>query len=568
MKKYFLKYKVLLGVTIIIILISSCFDIGTAFILKYVIDTATLGNTQMLIRSGTLGLIFMLAFCILKYLRLISTRYYIKKIIQDIRNDKFIQLLNKNITEFRQRNIAEYISKFTNDISIIEKEYLESFFSLITIILNFLLGVSSILIISPRIILVSLGIGIIVLVIPIIFGKSLEIHKSKLSNQLSRFTVSIKDILTGFELIKTYGLANKATEEFRELNKDVEESKYIMHKCEALLSAVSSAANYMSICILLIVVGLQIIEGKITVGFAIAILQLLDYIINPIHTIGIYLNKIKTTSAIIHNLNINDSEDFGDLADEYVEIDEFNKDIIMENVNYSYVNNEENVLKNINFKFEKNKKYVVVGNSGGGKSTLLQLLAGNLRNYHGHIKFDDMEMKNIKVECINKVISIIYQDTFLFDDNIINNITLFDSDISDEILNKIIIQSGLLKMINEKKGGLQFEVGENGAYLSGGEKKRIAIARSLIKGSQIILLDEAFSSLDAQIAYEIENSLLMMKNLTLISITHNLSKNNLVKYDCIIVVKDGNIEEYGTFKELMDKTGYFYSLYNLLYGGI
>lgn len=193
---------------------------------------------------------------------------------------------------------------------------------------------------------------------------------------------------------------------------------------------------------------------------------------------------------------------------------------------------------------------------------MLNMLLGYADDYKGSIRIDDTEIREIQESSLNDIMSVIHQNIFLFDDTIKNNITLY-KEYEDELVNKIIEVSGLNSVVENKKLGLETNVGENGCYLSGGEKQRIAIAKALIKKTQILILDEATSSLDNETSYEIEKFLVSLKEFTLIVVTHKLIGELLKKYDEIIVLKDGHIEEAGTFDELINQKKYFYYLYNI-----
>ena len=169
---------------------------------------------------------------------------------------------------------------------------------------------------------------------------------------------------------------------------------------------------------------------------------------------------------------------------------------------------------------------------------------------------------NIKEENIFNLISMIQQDVFIFDDTIRNNVTLFKEYSDDEVkcaLNKVV----LISAIDLLKDNLETNMGENGANFSGGQKQRIALARAIVKKCPIIILDEATASLDNETAYKIEKSLLDIQDLTLVSITHKLIKENLKMYDEIIYIRSGEIIEKGSFDEIMNDKGNFYSLYML-----
>ena len=168
--------------------------------------------------------------------------------------------------------------------------------------------------------------------------------------------------------------------------------------------------------------------------------------------------------------------------------------------------------------------------------------------------------EEISIDSLFEILSFVEQNVFVFDDSIINNITMY-SNMEDELLKEAINKSGLAKLIEEK--GPDYRCGENGCNLSGGEKQRISIARALVKKSQLLLLDEATSALDNETSASITNNLLAIGNTTKIMITHRLDEEILSKFDEIIVMKNGNIVEFGTYKELIDKNATFKSLVEL-----
>jgi ABC-type multidrug transport system fused ATPase/permease subunit len=236
----------------------------------------------------------------------------------------------------------------------------------------------------------------------------------------------------------------------------------------------------------------------------------------------------------------------------------FENSIKLENVDFSIENKK--IINNINYSFEKNKSYAIVGPSGSGKTTLLNLLIGKLNNYQGSIKYDNKELNSISQDSLYEIISFIEQSVFVFDDTIINNITMF-SKVDEQLLNEVIIKSGLDALINEK--GLNYKCGENGCNLSGGEKQRIAIARGLIKKSQIMFLDEITSALDNETSNTITNNVLQLNDITKIMITHRLEESVLRNFDEIIVMKNGRIHEQGTYDELINNNNLFKTLVEL-----
>ncbi|MBQ5933412.1 MAG: ABC transporter ATP-binding protein, partial [Lachnospiraceae bacterium] len=197
---------------------------------------------------------------------------------------------------------------------------------------------------------------------------------------------------------------------------------------------------------------------------------------------------------------------------------------------------------------------------GSGKSTLLNLLMASTANYKGNILVDGKNLKNIKAESLYECISVIQQNVFVFNSSIRDNVTMFRDFLKTE-LDEAIEHAHLDELI--KRRGEETLCGENGCGLSGGEKQRISIARSLLKKSSVLLADEATAALDAKTAWQVSNDILDLKGITRIVVTHSLEEGLLKRYDGILVLKEGKVEEFGTFDELMDANGYFHALYTV-----
>ena len=305
--------------------------------------------------------------------------------------------------------------------------------------------------------------------------------------------------------------------------------------------------------------GYLMYKKSITVGTAIIIIQLSTHIVGPVKLSISLINQIRSVAMIADKIE----EILEDTHDDFenTKLENFSKSICIENLNFSYTE-ERKALDNINLTFDKNKKYAIVGESGSGKSTLIKLLMRYYNDYEGKISIDNLNIKNIYSSDLYKNISMIQQNIFMFDDSIKENIRLYSNHDDKDILDACK-RSGLDKLLNKLPNGINSLVGENGNKLSGGEKQRIAIARALINNTQILILDESTSALDNETAYNLENSLLNLENLTLITVTHKLIKNILNRYDEIIVMKNGKIIEKGNFEDLINIKGYFYSLYTI-----
>ncbi len=233
--------------------------------------------------------------------------------------------------------------------------------------------------------------------------------------------------------------------------------------------------------------------------------------------------------------------------------------IELRDVTFGYAPGSE-VLHGVSAEFDAGGCYAVVGASGSGKSTLLTLLMGGYADYTGDIFIDGRELRGISSEQLYGAISLIQQNVFVFNASILNNITLFN-EFDAAQLERAIAQSGLDELIARR--GADYLCGENGAALSGGERQRISIARCLLRRNRVLLVDEATAALDAETAHRVVDSILNLDGLTRIVVTHALDAALLRRYDGILALKNGAIVERGTFDELMERKGYFYSLYTV-----
>ena len=218
------------------------------------------------------------------------------------------------------------------------------------------------------------------------------------------------------------------------------------------------------------------------------------------------------------------------------------------------------VLRGISAELRAGGAYAVVGGSGSGKSTLLHLLMAGSADYRGRILLDDTELREIAPKSLYALMSVIQQNVFVFNASIRENVSMF-RDFPEEEMERAIRRAHLSELTRRR--GEEYRCGENGSGLSGGEKQRVAIARSLLKKSAVLLADEATSALDAQTAHQVAGDLLDLHGMTRVLVTHALEETMLRRCDGILVLKNGELVETGSFDELMAKKGYFYALYTV-----
>lgn len=254
----------------------------------------------------------------------------------------------------------------------------------------------------------------------------------------------------------------------------------------------------------------------------------------PITEIMPLLNVLKSNANIIEGILKKDEE--GNRAEE-TEAYVFNDAIEIKDLSFSY--DQRMILNKANLRLEKGKKYLLKGASGAGKSTLINLLSMVYDNYQGEILVDGVDLRAIKEESFNENVSFIYQDVFLFEDTIRNNIELYRK-YSEQDLNQAVLGSGLNLLLDKRDEGIEEYIEENGKNLSGGERQRISIARAIIRKPQILFADEVTSSLDEELGRHVEETILNLDT-TVIAISHRFYAGVTEKYDYVIELVNGTI---------------------------
>ena len=559
MRKYILKYKWWLAITIFFRGVGAIMQVLIALIIQQMIDTAMNKDTNGFIKILIVSVIFFIILGINDYLNKTTQFIYIKKTLTDFKEDIFRGILRKNYKEFNSENTAEYISELTNDINMVETKYLIPYLEMIGDVLIFIGTTALLLWINPLVTLVVCGTSALLFLVPATLGKPTARRQELVSKQNSIFTKRIKDIFSGYEVIKSYNIVDNMTGDFLKENNTVEALKFKSNHIQGVSQALSMFLGVMSQVSTIALGGYFLIKGQLTVGTLFAIVQLANGICWPITWIVSKVTLIKGMKDVNKKLMyiINQSME----NDELVKLERFKNNIELKDISFSY-SEERNVLNNLSINFKKDKKYAIVGQSGSGKSTLLKLLLGYYDDFKGEINFDGYNYNELDKNSINNQISIIHQNVYMFDKTLKDNIIL-GKQFNKNSIESAVKNSGVKDFLEVLPKGIDSEVGENGNNLSGGQKQRVAIARSLIQNTPILLLDEGTSALDSKTAFEIEDTLLNIDDLTVITVTHKLIDSILKRYYEIIVMNNGYVVEKGTFDQLINNKGEFYNLYSI-----
>jgi len=546
MKIYMKQNKVLLLFTILTSIIASLGYVFMAVLLQKLLDIAVEKNMQQFIPMVLFSIFYFVMLGIFLYLQSLLSKRITCKIIKQIRTDVFKGIVSQSMEDFGKRNTADYLSIITNDVKMIEDNFLLPFFEVVQYTVIF---ISSFVLMIYFDVIVTIVVFVaitLMFLVPSLLGKELEKRQNTLSSQLADFTTKLKDILSGFEIIKSYSMKQYVIQKFDKENSDTIHTKYSVDKLFALNEGLSSFLALMVQIVVLFLSAYFIITERITVGTLLGMVQVSSNLANPLIMIFTNIPKIKSIQPIIEKLTVLSKYELNEVPKKQSAT--FNSVVSISNLSFAY-EKQNRVLDKINLHIEKGKKYVIVGKSGCGKTTLVKLLAGYYTEYSGKILYDNTDLNMMNENDIVQLSSIIHQNIYMFNESVYDNICLHE-DYSKESIDKAVKASGLNDVIEKLPEGLLYEAGENGSNLSGGQKQRIAVARALIRNKPILILDEGTSAIDMQTAYDIENHLLKIEGLTIITITHNLKKELLELYDNIIYMENGEIIERGTFEEL------------------
>lgn len=542
---------------ILAVVLNTVLNLAIAWQMQQLIDIAAGSGAQITIAQ--VCVVFLLSFALMGVIMAINVYarpLFLKRAMQQYRNYAFTSLTGKSAFAFGREDTSAYLSALTNDTLSLETNYLSALFTLPANVLTLAGVLGLMLFYSPLLTAAALAASLLPLGASLLAGSHLPEQEKRVSDVTGVFLTTLKDILSGFPVIKSFQAEKEALRLFSGSNALLQQVKCHSARTRTTLQYIGGAAGNLTIFTVFLLGAALALSGRgVTAGVVMVFAQLMESFESSLSVIPqIWANR-KAADALIDKLAaalVTHASSDGVPAPSAL------KDgITVQSLSFSY-NNETPALQDISFRFAAGGKYAVAGGSGSGKSTLLGLLQGSNDSYRGSILFDGKELRTLRTDSLYDLISVIRQDVFIFNSSIKDNITMF-RDFPPEEVARVIRLAGLEELINARGAGCP--CGENGNALSGGERQRISIARSLLRETPVLLVDEATASLDPATALGVTDAILSLDGLTRILVTHRLEEAMLRRCDGILALKNGRLEECGTFDELMERKGYFYSLF-------
>lgn len=530
-----------------------------SWIIQQLMDTAAGESgalsfrTLLLISAG-----FVLLCAGLSLLNYASQPRFLERAMRQYKDFAFKKLIGKSISSFRDESAAGYLSALTNDAASIETNYLAQMLAMITKAVTFVGALLLMCRYSMLMTAIAAGLTVLPLIASLLTGNRLQAVESRVSERNGEFTAALSDCLAGFTVVKNFRAEREIFRLFAQSNKALEHEKFTGRRIKTLVGMIGAVTGiFAQLGVFIAGVYLSMKGGSMTPGAVVLFVNLMNFIISPIAELPGLLACRKAALGLVDKLAAALERSSSREGSET--LNRLEHGIRLENVSFAYEPGK-TVLHGINAEFEAGRAYALVGGSGSGKSTLLNLLMAAETNYSGHILADGIELSDISTESLYGTIAAIQQNVFVFNASIKDNISMF-RDFPKTEMDEAIARAHLGALIRER--GEDYLCGENGSGLSGGEKQRISIARSLLKKSSVLLADEVTAALDAQTAHRVSSDILDLQGITRIVVTHTLEESLLRRYDKIFVLRGGRIEEAGSFADLMANKGYFYALFTV-----
>lgn len=540
-------------------LASGSLNLILSWIIQQLMDTAAGASgalsfrTLLLISAG-----FVLLCAGLSLLNYASQPRFLERAMRQYKDFAFKKLIGKSISSFRDESAAGYLSALTNDAASIETNYLAQMLAMITKAVTFVGALLLMCRYSLLMTAIAAGLTVLPLIASLLTGNRLQAVENRVSERNGEFTAALSDCLAGFTVVKNFRAEREIFRLFAQSNKALEREKFTGRRIKTLVGMIGAVTGiFAQLGVFIAGVYLSMKGGSMTPGAVVLFVNLMNFIISPIAELPGLLACRKAALGLVDKLAAALERSSSREGSET--LNRLEHGIRLENVSFAYEPGK-TVLHGINAEFEAGRAYALVGGSGSGKSTLLNLLMAAETNYSGHILADGIELSDISTESLYGTMAAIQQNVFVFNASIKDNVSMF-RDFPKTEMDEAIARAHLGALIRER--GEDYLCGENGSGLSGGEKQRISIARSLLKKSSVLLADEVTAALDAQTAHRVSSDILDLQGITRIVVTHTLEESLLRRYDKIFVLRGGRIEEAGSFADLMANKGYFYALFTV-----
>jgi len=569
LNKYFLKYKYRLAIGIIITVFSKFLALQVPQLIRQSVNIANdyknglvtdlafvksqlLMNILLIVGAALLSgfFTFLMRQTIIVMSRLIEF---------DLKNEIYQQYQRLSLNFYKKNKTGDLMNRISEDVSKVRMYFGPAIMYTMNMLVLFVVAIIKMYNIDVALTNYTL-LPLPFLSISIYFlSKIINKRSTTVQQYLSKLTASAQETFSGISILKSYGIEHKTTVEFEKLATTAKEKNINLYKAQALFFPLMILLIGLSNILVIYVGGLRYIEGSITLGVVAEFIMYVNMLTWPVAVVGWVTSMVQQAEASQKRIN--------EFLMHKPEIINYNLKpstiggtIEFKNVSFTYDDTNITALKNISFKLEKGKTLAILGNTGSGKSTIINLIARLYDVNNGEILIDNTRIEQLNLNSLRQSIGFVPQEAFLFSDTLKNNIKFGNENASDSKIEKAAKDAYIHHNIIDFNDGYETFVGERGVTLSGGQKQRISIARAIIKEPKLLIFDDCLSAVDTETEEIILNNLYQIsKNKTTIIVSHRIS--SIKNADTIIVLENSEIIQQGSHNELVNIEGYYKELY-------
>ena len=562
---YVLVYRVVFVFVAISAVLISIFSTITPYLIKIAVDDyLAISNFDGFILIICLMIVNLVLTVVFMFLFSYFANLLGQNVIYDLRVKLFNHILSFKMSYFDKSSVGRLVTRAVNDMETIASIFSQGLFMIVADLLQMLIVVIVMLVLSWKLSLTIFVVLPFILFATRQFQKSMKVAFKEVRAEVSNLNSFVQERLTGMKIVQLFNREKIEYENFVKINEKHKKAWLKTVWYNSIFFPIAELSTSITVGLIVWYGGLNVVleDSSVTLGTIFLFIQLSQMLFRPLRQIADKFNTLQmgmvaanrvfkiiyTKSQISNNGNSNGNLITGDIE--------------FKNVIFSYVENEK-VLKDVSFKVKSGEKVAIVGSTGSGKTTIVNLLSRFYDVDSGEICLNNKDIKDFELNELRLKIALVLQDVFLFADTILNNITLWNKSISFDNVITAAKKIGIHDFIMSLPGGYNYNVKERGVMLSQGQRQLIAFLRAYLKNPSILILDEATSSVDTNSEELIQNATLKItENKTSIIIAHRLS--TILNSDRILVMNSGKLVETGTHKELIKKKdGYYRSLYEI-----
>lgn len=562
--KYTNPYKLTFYFVGVAAILLSFFSVLRPYLLQITIDDAIMpAEYENLVFFVSLMAGILLLEVIFQFLFVYYANWLGQEVVRDLRVNLFRHMLRFKMAYYDKSAVGRLVTRAVSDIETIASIFSQGLFMIISDLLKMLVVLGFMFYQSWQLTLLVLTVLPLILYATRVFQRKMKVAFEDVRNEVANLNTFVQERLTGMKIVQLFTREKAEYENFKNINDKHRNAWVKTVWYNSIFFPIAEMATSVTIGLIVWFGGLRAVESDvITLGIIVAFIELSQMLFRPLRQIADKFNTLQMGMVAANRVfGILDTE--SSIQDSgKIELKRLEGSIEFQDVRFSYIDDEE-VLKGVSFKVEPGETIAIVGATGAGKSTIINLLNRFYEINSGKILVDGIDIKEITLTSLRSQIAVVLQNVFLFADTILNNITLNDPEITEEEVIKAAKQIGIHEFINTLPGGYHYNVKERGIMLSSGQRQLISFLRAYMSNPGILVLDEATSSVDTYSEQLIQESTdRITEGRTSIVIAHRLA--TIKKADKIIVMDSGKIVEIGTHSQLLKKeNGYYRNLYEV-----